>query len=152
MPKKSLIKSLISEEKEILQAAHDCNFYSLHDSNKKEAFTILFKKLDILKKLKTKKKFKEAEDKFRLFFWTKTNTGLKEYSTRVAQVGEEGVAQVGEEGVAQVGEEGVAQVGEEGVVDNNTVASYLKVSKLLINLHKNSSALNWLKFTKDYNE
>ena len=59
-----------------------------------------------------------------------------------------GEEEVGEEGVAQVGEEGVAQVGEEGVVDNNTVASYLKVSKLLINLHKNSSGLNWLKFLR----
>ena len=55
MLKKPLIKSLFSEEKEILRAAHDCNFYSLHKTDKIKAFTVLFEKLTILKKMSTKK-------------------------------------------------------------------------------------------------
>ena len=129
MPKKILIKSLISNEKEILQAANDCNFYALHKTDKKKAYTVLFEKLKILKKLSTKKKFREAEEKFRLFFYRRGHPGLKESNaSQIVDSNEFPVVDSNEFPVVDSNESQVVEGRQAGVADNNTVASFLKVS------------------------
>ena len=131
--KKILIKSLLSEEKVIL-AAHNWNFYSLHKTDKKKAFTVLFEKLDILKKNLHKK----ILEKFILFFYKKGHPGLNEYSPPLAahegrpsviNKGRQEVVDEGKQEVVNEGRKPVIDKGREAVVaNNNTVASYLKVS------------------------
>ena len=120
MPKKSLIKSLLSNEKEILQAANDCNFYALHKTDKKKAYTVLFEKLKILKKLSTKKKFREAEEKFRLFFYRRGHPGLKE--SNASQIVDSNASPVVDSNVSPVVDSNASQIVDSNaspVVDSN---------------------------------
>ena len=70
-----MIKPLLSEEKTIYKAGKSAIF-SLHKTNNKKAYTVLFQKLDTLNKLQLRK-FTEAQ----AFFWKKNkmkNTDLSE--------------------------------------------------------------------------
>ena len=69
MPKKSVVKTLLCNEKKILKAAQDCNFFSLQKTDNKQAYLVLFRKLDILKIMPNNKRFKEAQEMFKMFFW-----------------------------------------------------------------------------------